>query len=197
MSPHAPQSWQVDADHHLRQARQRPSAHHDARPDPADISLLVIHAIALPPETFGGDSIDALFMGALDCDAHPYFETLRGVRVSAHAVIFRDGSVNQYVAFDRRAWHAGVSQWRGRERCNDFSIGVELEGSPTQPFTAAQYQSLVALSQALLARYPRLSTDTIAGHADIAPGRKVDPGPHFDWLRYRRTLAQALGQTQT
>jgi len=192
MSAHAPPSWQVDADHRLRQAIQRPSPHCDARPDPADISLLVIHAIALPPETFGGDNIDALFMGTLDCDAHPYYDGLRGVRVSAHAVIFRDGSIRQYVAFDQRAWHAGESQWRGRTRCNDFSIGVELEGSPTQPFEAAQYQSLVALSRALLAHYPRLSADTIAGHADIAPGRKIDPGPQFDWGRYRLALGQAL-----
>ncbi|HEU0198595.1 MAG TPA: 1,6-anhydro-N-acetylmuramyl-L-alanine amidase AmpD [Nevskiaceae bacterium] len=176
------------ATHRLIGVRQLESPHADARPDPADISLLVVHAIALPPETFGGNFVDDLFMGRLDCAAHPYFEGLRGVRVSAHAFVRRDGSVTQFVAFDRRAWHAGESSFDGRSRCNDFSVGVELEGSDTQAFTDAQYISLVRISDALLRRYPQLTPERIAGHADIAPHRKTDPGPHFDWLRFQTEL---------
>lgn len=171
------------AEHRLNAARQLQSPHADARPDARDISLLVIHAIALPPGTFGGPWIDDLFMGRLDCDAHPYFDTLRGVRVSSHACIFRDGSITQYVPFDLRAWHAGVSSFEGRSNCNDFSIGIELEGGDEQPYTDAQYTALGRVGDALLRAYPRLSIERIVGHADIAPGRKTDPGPHFDWPR--------------
>jgi AmpD protein len=180
--------WQVDAAHRLTQARWLPSPHHDERPDPDDIALLVVHNISLPPDEFGGPWIDRLFTGTLDPAAHPYFESISALRVSAHCCVFRDGSLTQYVAFDRRAWHAGASQWQGRTRANDFSIGIELEGSDTRPFEGAQYATLAAVTRALFARYPKLGADALAGHSDIAPGRKTDPGPHFDWARYRALL---------
>lgn len=176
------------ATHRLDTARHRDSPHADARPDEQDISLLVIHAIALPPQTFGGPWIDDLFMGRLDCDAHPWFDGLRGLRVSAHGCIFRDGTITQYVPFNRRAWHAGKSAFEGRETCNDYSIGIELEGCDDEPFTDAQYATLGEATRALLAAYPQLSAERIAGHADIAPGRKTDPGPQFDWSRYRALI---------
>jgi AmpD protein len=165
-----------------------PSPNQDARPDPADISLLVVHAISLPPDQFGGPWIDDLFLNRLDPTAHPYFATLGQLRVSAHLLIRRDGAVIQYVPFERRAWHAGASEFAGRGRCNDFSIGVELEGCDTQPFEDAQYAALGAVTRLLLARYPALTPQRIAGHSDIAPQRKTDPGPHFDWARYRGGL---------
>lgn len=189
MNAAIPLRLEVDrGSHRLADIRHLDSPHADDRPNPDDISLLVVHAIALPPETFGGSFIDELFLGQLDYTAHPYFETLRGVRVSSHALIRRDGAVTQYVPFNRRAWHAGKSSFEGRARCNDFSIGVELEGSDTQPFEDAQYTSLVRVAQALLRSYPKLSSERIAGHADIAPGRKTDPGPHFDWLRFQAEM---------
>jgi len=175
----------------LREANRQLSPNRDARPHADDISLLVIHAIALPPEQFGGPWIDALFANALDPAAHPYFASIQQLRVSAHLCIFRDGRLTQYVPFRERAWHAGVSSYAGRERCNDFSIGIELEGSDTQPFSAAQYAALARATRALLAAYPRLSCERIVGHADIAPGRKTDPGPCFDWARYRAAVSPA------
>lgn len=185
---------QIDIEtHRLRGARWLPSPNCDARPlPPAEIALLVIHNISLPPDDFRGHAqgsyIDDLFLNRLDPAAHPYFETIHSLRVSAHLCIFRDGRCTQYVAFDQRAWHAGVSQWQGRERCNDFSIGIELEGCDTQPFTDTQYARLARVTQALLAAYPGLSRESITGHSDIAPGRKTDPGPCFDWARYRAAL---------
>lgn len=164
----------------------------DARPDPADISLLVIHNISLPPDQFGGPYIDQLFANTLDCDAHPYFAQLRGLRVSSHLLIRRDGSLTQYVPFSSRAWHAGVSRYGDRERCNDFSIGIELEGSDHVPFTQRQYRRLRRVTRALLAHYPRLSPARIVGHSDIAPGRKTDPGPHFDWAAFRSDLQERV-----
>ncbi len=182
-------SWTVDAAaHRLAHARWLPSPNHDERPAGCAVELLVIHAISLPPEQFGGPWIDALFTNTLDPQAHPYFATIQGLRVSAHACVFRDGSVVQYVAFDRRAWHAGASQWRGRQRANDFSIGIELEGSDTQAFTDAQYETLAGISAALIRCYPALDRQNVTGHGDIAPGRKTDPGPCFDWARYRGRL---------
>jgi AmpD protein len=182
-------SWKIDlASHRLPAARWLPSPNFDARPAGSAINLLVVHAISLPPDEFGGPWIDALFTNTLDASAHPYFETIQSLTVSAHCCIFRDGSVTQYVAFDRRAWHAGASTWQGRTRANDFSIGIELEGCDTQPFEAAQYESLASVSRALLAAYPTLQTSSIAGHSDIAPGRKTDPGPCFDWPRFRDLL---------
>lgn len=173
----------------LLAARQLTSVNCDARPDPSDISLLVIHAISLPPDRFGGSWIDDLFLNRLDYAAHPYFETLRELRVSAHCCIFRNGHIKQYVPFHQRAWHAGKSSYDGRERCNDFSIGIELEGCDSKPFTQAQYRRLLSVSRALLATYPGITPARIVGHSDIAPGRKTDPGPHFDWRRYRQQLA--------
>jgi N-acetyl-anhydromuramoyl-L-alanine amidase len=168
-----------------RAALWRPSPHHDARPDPNDISLIVIHGISLPPGEFGGPYVDQLFMGTLDPAEHPYFKEIEGLRVSSHFVIRRDGRLVQYVACRERAWHAGASVWNGRERCNDFSIGIELEGADDVPYAEPQYDTLAALTQALTGRYGALG---IAGHSDIAPGRKTDPGPWFDWDRYRASI---------
>jgi AmpD protein len=147
--------------------------------------LLVVHNISLPPHEFGGAAVIDLFLDRLDRAAHPFYATLKGVRVSSHFFIRRDGEVIQFVPCALRAWHAGASRWRGRERCNDFSIGVELEGSDLIPFRLAQYDALAALTQELRARYP---IEDIVGHSDIAPGRKTDPGPFFDWERIRSRL---------
>lgn len=176
--------------HRIDSATFKPSPNCDARPDASDISLLVIHCISLPPEQFGDDYIDQLFCNTLSPDAHPYFRQIHQLRVSAHLLIRRDGALVQYVPFDRRAWHAGPSQFQGRERCNDFSIGIELEGSITQAYTAPQYARLIEVSKLLLDRYPLLHPERIAGHSDIAPGRKQDPGPWFDWPRYLSPLTK-------
>ncbi len=173
----------------------RPCTHYDDRPDPADISLLVIHNISLPPATFNTPYIDDFFGGRLDCSAHPYFARLAGVRVSAHCVIYRDGRIWQYVPFAKRAWHAGLSLFAGRDKCNDFSIGIELEGADDVPYTEAQYQALATLSRQLLQQYPALRPQRIVGHCDIAPGRKTDPGPLFDWPYYFRLLGVAATAT--
>jgi AmpD protein len=164
-------------------ARRLPSPNFDLRPPGMAIDLLVIHNISLPPGQFGGPYIASLFTNALDHGAHPYFQQLRPLRVSAHFLILRTGELMQFVSADARAWHAGVSCFDGRERCNDFSIGIELEGSDFVPFEPAQYDCLAALTQALLRRYPLVS---VVGHEHIAPGRKTDPGPCFDWPAYRR-----------
>ncbi|HUR39642.1 MAG TPA: 1,6-anhydro-N-acetylmuramyl-L-alanine amidase AmpD [Verrucomicrobiae bacterium] len=179
------------ASHRLRGARWRPSPNCDARPDPADISLLVIHAISLPPGRFGGGHVDELFTNTLDPAGHPYFKEIHRLRVSSHLCVFRDGGVAQYVPFDRRAWHAGESRFDGRVRCNDFSIGIELEGSDERPFESLQYRRLGEIVGALLRAYPGLSLARIVGHSDIAPGRKTDPGPHFDWQRLRAEVEAA------
>lgn len=176
------------ATHRLRSARWLASPNCDARPDARDISLLVVHAISLPPDQFGGRWIDDLFLNRLDLAAHPYFESLRELKVSAHCLIRRGGTLTQYVAFDQRAWHAGKSQFAGRERCNDFSIGIELEGCDSKPFTQAQYRRLARLARSLMRAYPQLTPERIVGHSDIAPGRKTDPGPCFDWARFRVEL---------
>jgi AmpD protein len=152
----------------------------------------VIHNISLPPGEFGGNWIEALFSNTLDCDAHPYFDQLRGVKVSAHFLVRRDGRILQFVSANDRAWHAGVSEFRGRQRCNDFSVGIELEGSDFENFSDAQYQSLAILTSSLTAKYP--ITDVV-GHQHIAPDRKTDPGPFFDWQRFQREFsAETLGQ---
>jgi len=161
------------------------SPNFDERPEGAAIELLVIHNISLPPGEFGGPWIDALFQNRLDPDAHPYFKDIAALEVSAHFLIRRDGELRQYVSTDARAWHAGVSTWKGRERCNDFSIGVELEGADDVPFSEHQYVALAELTRALFARYGRLD---FAGHSDIAPGRKTDPGPWFDWKRFEAAV---------
>ena len=164
----------------------RRSPHFDERPEGEKVTLVVIHNISLPPGEFGGPHIDELFMGTLHPGAHPYFAGLAGVRVSAHYLIRRDGSLIQYVEPDKRAWHAGASSWKGRERCNDFSIGIELEGADDVPFSEHQYETLARLTRALFEKYGELD---IAGHSDIAPERKTDPGPFFDWDRFRASIA--------
>ncbi len=175
----------VDLKGIVRAAPQLASPNCDARPEGAKVSLLVIHGISLPPGQFGGPWIVELFLNSLNAKAHPYFATLVDKRVSAHFLIRREGSLAQFVACEMRAWHAGQSVWRGRENCNDFSIGVELEGTDDLPYTDAQYAMLAALTRALRRRY---RIRDIAGHADIAPGRKTDPGPAFDWGRYRHSI---------
>ena len=167
----------------VQPARQCPSPNQDARPQGSEPELIVLHGISLPPRVFGGPYIEQLFCNELDWDAHPYFGEIRGMRVSAHVLIRRDGELVQFVPFDRRAWHAGDSSFRGRGVCNDFSIGIELEGSDEQPYADAQYAMLGALVMSLMRAYPALCARRIAGHCDIAPGRKTDPGPAFDWLR--------------
>lgn len=176
----------LDAEGWLAGARRVPSPNCDERPPGVRLDLIVIHAISLPPEQFGGEGVERLFTNTLDRDAHPYYRQILPVRVSAHFFIRRDGEVLQFVPCQRRAWHAGPSRWRERERCNDFSIGVELEGCDTQPFAEDQYASLLHVVSALQRRYPIAD---IVGHADIAPGRKTDPGPFFDWPRLRSALA--------
>lgn len=153
----------------------------DQRPPGAAIDLLVIHAISLPPGEFGGSAIARLFTNTLDTQEHSYYSQLQGLRVSAHFLVRRDGEIVQFVACRKRAWHAGISSWHGRQRCNDFSIGIELEGDDSRPFAAAQYAALARLTRRLCRAYP---ISGIAGHADIAPDRKTDPGPHFDWQQY-------------
>lgn len=180
----------ISTDGWLATARRVISPNCDARPDPADLSLIVIHCISLPPGEFGGPWIDKLFTNCLPADGHPYFADVHQLKVSAHLLIRRDGETVQYAPFQQRAWHAGVSRYQGRERCNDFSIGIELEGTETAPYTDAQYIALAASVKALLRRYPSLSAEHIAAHSDIAPTRKSDPGPSFDWARFRRLLAQ-------
>jgi AmpD protein len=171
-----------------------PSPHFDCRPEDETPSLLVVHNISLPPGEFGGPWIDALFTGTLDPQAHPYFAGIAHLRVSAHCLIRRDGEIVQYVPFNKRAWHAGASKYQGRERCNDFSIGIELEGTDTLPYTDAQYQQLTAISDVLIQVYPAI-VDHMTGHCDIAPERKTDPGPAFDWMRFR-TLVEVTSNKE-
>ncbi|MDW7549685.1 1,6-anhydro-N-acetylmuramyl-L-alanine amidase AmpD [Pseudoalteromonas sp. McH1-7] len=165
-------------------AERTASPHYNERPIGCEVDLLVIHNISLPAGCFGTPYIDALFMGKLDCHAHPTFADLKGLEVSAHCVIKRDGSITQYVSFSERAWHAGVSQWQGKAGCNDFAIGIELEGTDTIAYTQAQYMSLVKTTRWLQHYYPKITNDRIVGHNDIAPGRKTDPGAAFDWQHY-------------
>jgi len=169
--------------HWLTDITQTPSPNYDERPVPTDISLLVIHCISLPPGEFDNFYIDQLFCNQLDPNKHPYFEKIHQLTVSAHILIKRTGKVVQYVPFDKRAWHAGKSEYEGRERCNDFSIGIELEGTEQIEYTDQQYLQLTAVIQTLLKSYPELSAQRITGHSDIAPGRKNDPGASFDWQR--------------
>ena len=164
-------------------ARVIESPNFDRRPGDASVELVVIHAISLPPGDFGGRYVEDFFTNALDCTAHPYFSELAGVRVSAHFFIDRQGSLVQFVPTDERAWHAGQSRWCEREACNDFSVGIELEGDDDTPFADAQYQALETLLDYLRARYPGIGAGNVVGHCHIAPDRKTDPGPHFDWRR--------------
>ncbi|MBU1215465.1 MAG: 1,6-anhydro-N-acetylmuramyl-L-alanine amidase AmpD [Gammaproteobacteria bacterium] len=177
-----------DASGWISGVRRIASPNFDARPAGTPVSLLVIHSISLPPGQFGGSGIRNLFTNTLDCSAHAYYAQLEGLRVSAHFLIARDGSITQFVSCRSRAWHAGVSMWQGRERCNDFSIGIELEGCDSVPFEPQQYAALFRLTRRLQRNYP---IRHIAGHADIAPGRKTDPGPTFDWGHYFSLLGRS------
>jgi len=165
-------------------ATQRRSPNRDERPADGRIDLLVIHNISLPPGEFGGPWIDQLFLNRLKASAHPYFREIMGLRVSSHLLLRRDGAMIQYVPLELRAWHAGVSSYQGRSRCNDYSIGIELEGTDDRLYTDAQYDALAKASRWIMECFPAITPQRIVGHADIAPGRKTDPGPAFDWARY-------------
>lgn len=168
-----------------RAARRLDSPNFGPRPEGTTINLIVLHSISLPPGRYGGGEVQALFTNRLDVSAHPYFEQIRGLQVSAHFYVRRTGELWQFVSCDDRAWHAGASSWRGRPNCNDYSIGIELEGLEGERFEAEQYEALVTLCPALARRYP---IDALAGHEHIAPGRKLDPGPGFDWAQLQRAL---------
>ncbi len=172
----------------LTSARRAPSTNCEPRPVDCEPDLLVIHNISLPPGEYGGSCIEDFFCNCLNWDSHPFFEEIRDVRVSAHLLIRRDGELVQFVSFTERAWHAGQSSFEGRENCNDFSIGIELEGTDDDPYTPQQYQALDAVTRSLLQAYPHMSRARITGHSDIAPGRKTDPGPAFEWPRFLDAL---------
>ena len=175
-------------DHWLTGAKRIESPNFDERPHSNDISLIVIHGISLPPGEFGHPYVEHLFCNRLDPSIHPYFEGIYQLKVSAHLFIDRAGEIAQFVPLDKRAWHAGASSYRGRERCNDYSIGIELEGDGTSPYTEAQYRQLSEVVKSLLQYYPTLSPQRIVGHSDIAPGRKTDPGASFDWKQLEHLL---------
>lgn len=180
-------TFTIDQDGWCQQARQMLSPNHNERPEGQPVELLVIHNISLPPRQFGGPYIADMFLNRLDCDAHPFFDQLRELHVSTHFFIRRTGELIQFVPTEKRAWHAGVSSFMGRESCNDFSIGIEVEGTDFVPFEPAQYKVLVALTKALTERYPQMKN--VTGHEHIAPIRKTDPGPFFDWTSYSQMLA--------
>ena len=184
----------IDADGWCREAKRIPSPNCDSRPENTPVDLLVIHNISLPPGQFGGPFIVDLFTNRLDCDHHPFFDQLRSLHVSSHFLIRRDGQLIQFVSADRRAWHAGLSSFSGKPRCNDFSIGIEVEGTDFEPFADSQYDVLVTLTKALCRRYPLSS---VMGHEHIAPVRKTDPGPFFDWVRYRQALSDNDASAQS
>lgn len=188
-SPQQAESLQLRTSGYLPGARWCPSPNFGPRPEGADISLLIVHNISLPPGQFGGDAIERFFCNRLDAGEHPYFETIADLKVSAHALIQRDGAVVQFVSLLERAWHAGRSSFCGREECNDFSIGIELEGTDDMPYTEAQYRSLARLSRLIMVAWPDIDPSRITGHSDVAPGRKTDPGPAFDWPYFHRCLA--------
>lgn len=169
------------------------SPNRDSRPPAATVDLIVIHGISLPPGSYAGDEVEAFFQYRLEADRHPYYSTIRSLRVSAHFYVRRDGRLIQFVPVHERAWHAGASQYGARDACNDFSVGIELEGTDEEPYDARQYPVLAALIAALREAYPTLASGALAGHADIAPGRKTDPGPHFDWACLGRALASRAG----
>jgi len=171
-------------------ARYVASDNCDERPQGAGVETLIVHAISLPPGEFGGLGIEQLFCNSLDADEHPYYSEICELKVSAHLLVRRDGEVVQFVPLNQRAWHAGVSECLGRENVNDFSIGVELEGSDDAPFEDIQYERLAQLTNVIRQAFPAITPDNIYGHSDIAPGRKTDPGPHFDWQRFRALFSQ-------
>lgn len=175
--------------HWLQKAEKILSPNHDERPNSEDISLIVIHCISLPPGEFDTPHIEQLFTNQLNPEEHPYFAEIHQLQVSCHVLINRSGKITQYVAFDKRAWHAGQSEYCGRNRCNDFSIGIELEGTETTSYTDIQYQQLASLIHSLINHYPQLNEQRITGHCDIAPERKTDPGGSFDWQKFRELLS--------
>ncbi len=178
----------ITEDHWLDHVRRIPSPNQDERPMGYDISLLVIHAISLPPGEFGTGEVERLFTNSLDCSAHPSYSSLDGVRVSSHVLVDRKGKITQFVPFDRRAWHAGESSFQGQRECNNFGIGIELEGTESVPFTESQYSALIATARVLMECYPHIQPHRIVGHNLIAPGRKWDPGPQFDWPMFKDRL---------
>ena len=180
-------TFTIDQDGWCPQARQMLSPNHNERPEGQPVELLVIHNISLPPGQFGGPYITDMFLNRLDCDQHPFFDQLRGLKVSSHFFIRRTGELIQFVPTEKRAWHAGASSFMGREGCNDFSIGIEVEGTDFVPFEPAQYKTLASLTKALAARYPQMKN--VTGHEHIAPVRKTDPGPFFDWAGYSQAMA--------
>jgi len=184
----AEMDWLIGDDGWIPAARRCCSPNCDARPEGVVVNTLVIHAISLPPDKFGDDYISDLFTNRLNSNDHPYFEEISEFKVSSHLLINRKGVLTQYVPVIDRAWHAGLSVFRGVEQVNDFSIGLELEGCDSQPFEEDQYHALVKLTKAIQRRFPTITMDRIVGHADIAPGRKTDPGPCFDWLRFRKAM---------
>lgn len=188
-APSAP--LRVDAQGWLAGIRRAPSPHADERPAGSRAELVVIHGVSLPPGEFGGPWVEDFFAGRLDVSRHPYFAEIAALRVAPHVFVQRNGEVVQFVSCLRRAWHAGRSQWHGREECNDFSIGIELEGADDIPYTDMQYAALARLVPALRKAYPDIGDDAVVGHCDVAPGRKTDPGPAFDWRRLARLLARA------
>jgi AmpD protein len=191
----------VDKQGWLNQAIKRPSPNYDQREADAEISLLVIHNISLPPACYEGNAVERFFLNRLEASEHPYFEKIAELKVSAHLFIRRDGEVIQFVSFADRAWHAGQSCFAGQSACNNYSIGIELEGTDTEPYSEQQYQQLQVVTEALHQAYPAIQAERITGHEHIAPGRKTDPGPSFDWSRYLGSLsftksALALPQPQ-
>ncbi len=181
----------------LRGVRWVGSPNFDARPDGVEADLIVVHGISLPPGSFGGPWIDCLFSNTLPAGEHPYFATASARKVSAHLLVRRDGELTQYVRFADRAWHAGRSSYLGRAECNDYSIGIELEGTDTTPYTDVQYRVLARIVAGLCKAYPQLTPERLTGHSDIAPGRKTDPGPAFDWPRARRLVGLACAGSPT
>jgi AmpD protein len=183
----------IDIQNGLMQGvKHLPSPNRDLRPPGVEADLIVVHGISLPPGEYGGAWIDRLFTNTLPAEAHPYFAAVCSLRLSSHVLVARDGMITQYVKFTERAWHAGKSIYQGREACNDFSVGIELEGTDTTPYEPAQYHALAEVVAALCATYPKLSPDRLVGHSDISPGRKTDPGPAFEWPRARRLIAAAV-----
>ena len=179
-----------------QQATRLDSPNYNDRPEGCPVSLLVIHNISLPPAQYGGGFVQKFFLNQLDSSFHPYFESIQNLQVSAHCFIERDGKATQFVSFLKRAWHAGRSTFQGRENCNDFAIGIELEGTDDEPYTESQYECLVALTILLMSEYPEIKLEHIVGHNDIAPDRKTDPGPAFDWQKYKKQVeAQLAGES--
>lgn len=175
----------IDENHYLDGAEQVQSPNYNERPSGEEISLLVIHNISLPPGRYGGGYIEQFFQNRLPIAVDPFFEEIKELQVSSHLLIERTGRIVQFVPFSKRAWHAGISEYQGRDGCNDFSLGIELEGTDDEPYTDIQYKQLAEITRAIQTRYPAITLDRIVGHCDIAPIRKTDPGPSFDWQKYR------------